>query len=220
MFNFLSPIDTISSLALLILALFGLVELAVALKYSSYLSRKHLVILQVSPQLVAGRVKDFVRSVRPPFTLEIAVHHLGREVNYYVILPQKRVAELTVRDGISEADNYHLFHHGGEHLGAYLRGDEACPAVDVEKIDFSKVNEIGEGAVIQMIFGRKRGRKLLANFRILVSAPSNYQAKEILAAIKPSLPGLSLVESGSDDFIHRVNFREYDAKQAACWDPA
>jgi len=216
MFEFLSPVDTISSLALLVLALFGLVELAVALKHSYYSSKKHLVILRVSPQLVAGRVWDFINSITPPFTFEIAIHHLGKEVNYYVILPRKRAGELTLREGMSETDDYNLFHHGGEHLGAYLKGGEACPIVDVEKIDFSKVNEVGEGVVIQMIFGRKWARELSANFRILVSAPSNYQAKEILSAIKPSFPGFNLIESRGDDFINRVNFREYDAKQSAC----
>ena len=220
MFKFLSPVDTVSSLALLVLAIFGLIELAVALKHSYYSSRRHLIILRVNPQLVVGKIGDFVRSIKPPFTFEVAIHYLGTEVNYYVILPRKRVRELVAREGISEADDYNLFHHGGEHQGAYLKGGEACPAVDVDKIDFSKVNEIGEGVVIQMIFGRKRGRKLLANFRILVSAPSSYQAKEILAAIKPSFPGLNLIESRGDDFINRVNFREYDAKQSTCWDPA
>jgi hypothetical protein len=219
MFRFLSPVDTISSLALLVLAIFGLVELAVAFKHNHYSNRKHLIILRVSPQIVVNKVGDFIKSIRPPFTFEMAVHHLGREVYYYVILPRKRAKELAVREGISEVDDYNLFHHGGEHLGAYLRGGDACPIVDVEKIDFSRVNEIGEGVVVQMVFGHKRGRKLSANFRILVSAPSNYQAKEILAAIKPSFAGSNLVESRGDDFINRVNFREFDKKQATCWGP-
>ncbi|MDD5710654.1 MAG: hypothetical protein PHV43_00930 [Candidatus Colwellbacteria bacterium] len=219
MFRFLSPIDTISSLALLVLAVFGLVQLSTALRHSLYLNRRHLIILRIDPRLVTDRIGDFLGSIRPPFTFEAAVHYLGREVNYYVVLPRKRARELMAREGINEVDDYDLFHHGGEHLGAYLKGGEVCPAIDVGKIDLSKVNEIGEGVAIQMVFGRRRGRKLMANFRILVSAPSNYQAKEILAAIKPSFPGFNLIESRSDDFISRVNFREYDAKQSTCWEP-
>ena len=219
MFKFLSPVDTISSLALLVLAVFGLIELAIVFKHNHYLNRKHLIVLRVDPQMVVGKIGDFMKSIKPPFTFEVAVHHLGKEIYYYVILPRKRAGELVAREGISEVDDYNPFHHGGEHLGAYLRGGDACPIVDVGKIDFSKVNEIGEGVVVQMIFGRKRGRKLSVNFRILVSAPSNYQAKEILAAIKPSFPGFNLIESRGDNFINQVNFREFDEKQSTCWAP-
>jgi hypothetical protein len=214
MFEFLSPVDTVSSLMLLGLAVFGLVEFAGSLGHRYYLNKKHLVILSVSPEVVAGKIKDFVRSIKPPFTFEIVIHHLGKEVNYYVVLPRKRANELTVRTGIKEVGDYGLFHHGGEHLGAYLKGGrDAWLNIDLEKIDFSRVNEIGEGVVIQMVLGKKRGRRPAVNLRLLISAPSSYQAKEILAAIKPSFAGFSLIESCGDDFISRVNFREFSEKE-------
>ena len=219
MFQFLSPIDVVSSIALLVLALFGLVELILAAKHYYYLNTKHLSILHVDSAVVGDKPESFIKSIKPPFTFEIAIHHLGKDVHYYLVVPRKRAASLVAYNGIAEVEDYGLFHHGGEHLGAYLKEGE-WPGLDLGKIDFSRVNEIGEGVAVQIIFGRRRGRRTPANFRILVSAPSSYQAKEILAAIKSSLPGLNWIESLGDEFISQVNFREFSKKEAVYWGSA
>ncbi|PIR97878.1 MAG: hypothetical protein COT89_02290 [Candidatus Colwellbacteria bacterium CG10_big_fil_rev_8_21_14_0_10_42_22] len=217
MFDFLSPIDALSSVTLLFLAVFGLIELLIILRHRYYLEKKHLAILRLDPQIQEGKIGEFIKSIRPPFIFEVAVHQLGKEIHYYLILPRKRVKHFKNLSQIKRVEDYHLFHHGGEHLGAYLKGDDKWPDIDFKKIDFSKVNEVGEGVAIQLVFGRRRMKKTAVNFRILISAPSSYQAKEILSAIKPAFSNLSLIESKSEEFLRKANFREFNEKEAMYW---
>jgi hypothetical protein len=102
-------------------------------------------------------------------------------------------------------------------MGAYLKDADAWPRVNLEKVDFSKVNEVGEGVVIQYIFGKRGFKQDKVNLRIAVSAPSGYQSKEIFEAIKPSFVGYTLAESDSTEFLRQVNLREFSEKEAMSW---
>ncbi|KKW09625.1 MAG: hypothetical protein UY47_C0008G0001, partial [Parcubacteria group bacterium GW2011_GWB1_49_7] len=145
MFGFDSPIYTVSALALLALAVFGLYEIFSLLRHRNFLEHKDFMVLSLDQTKLGMSVRDFIQSIRPPFTFEIAVHQIGKRVNYYLVMPRKRAQSLVGLGGISEAQDYALFHPGGEHVGLYLKGDSQWPKVDLSKIDFSKVNEVGEG---------------------------------------------------------------------------
>lgn len=215
--EFLSPIDAISSIALLVLAAFGLFKLIITLQHRGYIRKRHFSILKVDSKVSGGKITEFIKTLKPPFAFEAAIHQLGKDVHYYLVVPKVRAKNLTALEGVEEVEDYNLFHHGGEHLGVYLKGGSSWPSIELEKIDFSKVNEVGEGVAIQMVFGRRRGKSDQVNFRILVSAPSSYQAKEIMAAIKPAFQNFSFVESRGDEFLSKVNFREFDDKESMAW---
>ncbi|MBU2101538.1 hypothetical protein KKH05_02365 [Patescibacteria group bacterium] len=217
MLDFLSPIDAISSITLLVLAIFGAVELVIIFHHRNYFKKNHLVIFKVDPKISDGKIGDFIKSIKPPFTFEIAIHHLGKEVHYYVALPKNRAKILAGFEEVKEVEDYHLFNHGGEHVGAYFKEGGDWSDIDLAKVDFSKVNEVGEGVAIQMVFGRRRRKGTAVNLRILASAPSSYQAKEILASIKPAFSSFGLIESRGEDFLNEVNFREFNKKELMYW---
>src|SRR4030042_1485871 len=191
----LTLVEKISSFTLLALAVYGSFNLIFWLKRRGFWLRGRLAILRLQPESLGMRVGDFIKSLKPPFTFEVAVHHLGKDTNYYLVVSKHRARGLLNQKGIEEVEDYHIFHHGGEHLGVYLKGSSRWPDINFGDIDFSKVNEVGEGAVVQFVFGRRGRRRTSVNARIVVSAPSNFQAREIISAIKPIFSGFDLGES-------------------------
>ncbi|MEX2054422.1 MAG: hypothetical protein WD883_02690 [Candidatus Colwellbacteria bacterium] len=213
------PIYTLSAGVLIVLALFGLYKIASALKHKSFLERRDLMIFKINPKEVGMSLDIFVHAIKPPFAFEVAVQHLGSERSYYLIAPRGKGKRLVEIKGLEEVQDYHVFHSGGEHVGAYFKDSEDWPRVAFDKIDFSKVNEIGEGAVVQFIFGRRHRGKTAANLRVAVSAPSSFQAKEILGVLKGSFSEYSSIDSKSEEFMHLINSREFDQGEKMLWQP-
>jgi len=105
-----------------------------------------------------------------PFVLEAAVHHVGEAINFYVAV-DRSVADAAVKQmqgiwadaQISPSDEYNPFNSAGESLGAYITQKEnfVLPIrtyAEIESDTFgpivnglSKLDEIGEGAAIQLI---------------------------------------------------------------------
>ena len=105
-----------------------------------------------------------------PFVLEAAVHHVGEAINFYVAV-DRSVSDAAVKQmqgiwadaQISPSDEYNPFNSSGESLGAYIMQKEnfALPIrtyAEIESDTFgpivnglSKLDEIGEGAAIQLI---------------------------------------------------------------------
>lgn len=151
--------------------------------------------------------------------IEISVHHMGKEINYYLVVPQSRLAqaERFVRKNLPgidfrEVGDYQLFNYSGVTLAKFLElgSDEDVRRFDFGKLDFSKVNEVGEGAVVQIIHTpRMPGPNF--DIRLLSSAPSEYQAREILDALIDSGFSGFKVKDPRDKvkFIHTINFREH-----------
>ena len=215
-----NPIYVMSAGTLLVLAALGLYKIFIILKHKTFLDRKDLSILKIDPKEIGTNMNVLVRAIRPPFTLEVAVQHLGKEVVYYLVLPKGRARSLLPYKGLSEVGDYHLFHSGGEHLGAYFKDGELWPEVSFEKINFSKVNEVGEGAVAQFVFGKRKKEKMAVNFRIMASAPSMFQAREIMNALKGSFVEYNSVDSSGEEFIHLANTREFDSREQMLWGTA
>ncbi|HEY4498365.1 MAG TPA: hypothetical protein VJA63_01920 [Candidatus Paceibacterota bacterium] len=170
-------------------------------------------IFKIDNPKILGEHLELLQSINPPFVLEIAVHHLGKKVNYYLLAPRSSRIK---NPAFEEVKDYDLYHHGGYHLGVSLRAPEARSwrAIDLKKLDFSKVNEIGEGVVIQLLIQKRRRKKSTANLRVLISAPSAYQTKEILAVLESAFPGFKIVEATNREFIHEVNAREFNDKES------
>jgi hypothetical protein len=199
----------IAILVLVLLAIVGLYELV------DRLGRRH----KKGPacavfELGEGKLNSNLFSqLKLPFAIEVAVKQFGKSSALYLIVPRAKALKISEELGVKEVPDYDLYSPGGVHIGAYLKGSGSVSDINTEKIDFSEVNEIGEGAVVQLIFNSKRKGKFDTNVRALISAPSQYQAKEIFSRIKNSLPAFKMVEVSNSEFMQRVNSRSFDAKE-------
>lgn len=157
-------------------------------------------------------LNEIIKNLEPPFAFEIAIKHLGRDIGYYLAVPAGKMKGLNLKDA-KAAHDYNIFHQGGSHTGVFLKGILSLKDLNLANIDFSRINEIGEGAVVQLLF-KEKGK---ANFRILVSAPTPYRVQEILFAMKPAFSDFKMVESKDKDFVRRVTYREFDDRELIEW---
>lgn len=207
---FVTP-NVIAIVIIAVLLISGLMSLA-RRREGSYKRGKGFVVLELKKNV--DSVGKILETVRLPFTFEVAVDQFGHSPNCYIVVPAKHSRKIKDELDAKEVADYELYYPGGVHMGAYLKGEGALTDMDISKIDFSEVNEIGEGAVVQFVFRNKRDGKFEVNIRILVSAPSSYQAKEIFSRIKSSMPSVKLVEISSKEFLTRVNSREFEPKES------
>ena len=117
-------------------------------------------------QLVAN-----LAALKRPFVFEVAVPHVGEEIHFYVAVP-KQMSEVTAKQiqglwaGASverAGDDYNIFNPNGATAGAYLlqKEDYALPIRTYQELEsdsfasvlgaLSKVNEVGEGAALQVV---------------------------------------------------------------------
>lgn len=117
-------------------------------------------------QLLAGLV-----AIKKPFIFEVAVPHVGEEISFYLSVP-KRSSETAIKqlqglwNGASvelSVDDFNIFNGNGVTSGAYIMQKEsyALPVRTYAELGldsfasivggFSKINEIGEGASMQVV---------------------------------------------------------------------
>jgi len=72
----------------------------------------------------------------------------------------------------------------------------------------------GSPQLFSLFFAKPGGGKLETNVRLLVSAPSTFQAKEILSRIKSSLGKFEFVEVNNIEFMTRINLRKFEPKES------
>jgi hypothetical protein len=110
-------------------------------------------------------------ALKKPFVLELAVHHIGEEIHFYLAVP-RRFAEVAVKqvqglwNGASvepAGDDYNIFNPDGATAAAYLvqRENFALPIRTYREIEadtfgaiaggFAKISEVGEGAALQLV---------------------------------------------------------------------
>jgi len=127
-------------------------------------------------------------SIKKPFAFEVAVPHIGEEIHFYLAVP-KLAGEIAARQvqglwsGASvepALDDFNIFNANGVTAAAYLTQKEnyALPVKSYAELGvdsfesivgaFAKINEIGEGAALQMV---------------VQPAPSSYR-KEIQHAVE------------------------------------
>lgn len=212
---YLTPTTTALIIVSLLL-IFACMPAAKAIRQRLFL-RKRFVLLEIPVDSGASLKPGDFLFLEPPFALEVAVHQLGKEIHYYLAVPRKLVPAVVKRFGAREVQDYDIYRSRGSHLGFYLKGGP-WPQLNLRVVDFSRINEIGEGAVLQMMVISKGSRKL-ANLRVLVSAPSPYQAQEITLGLNSSLTEFkpTVVTKNMPEFIHQVTFREFDEEGAVVW---
>lgn len=105
-----------------------------------------------------------------PFALEIAVHHVGEEIHFYIAVPLRTIESVSRQiqgfwpDAVVEhTDDYTIFNSEGVTRAAYLaqRREEALPMRTFTEAqldtflpiasNFSKLQAVGEGLALQII---------------------------------------------------------------------
>ncbi|OGY57913.1 MAG: hypothetical protein A3D47_00830 [Candidatus Colwellbacteria bacterium RIFCSPHIGHO2_02_FULL_43_15] len=184
--------------------------------------RRRFVLLEIPANFFEShKAKDLLENLPVPFVFEVAVHHLGKDKHFYLSVPKTHVAQVIAQTGAEEADDYNIYHSGGSHLGFYLKSVNLI-SLDLASIDFSRINVVGEGAVIQLIVKYGGQSRASANFRILVSAPTPYQAQEVALGLNSSMSDSRpvTVSKNLQVFIHRLTYREFDEEEAVGWSNA
>ncbi len=69
----------------------------------------------------------------------------------------------------------------------------------------------------QFVFGKKKRGKRAVNLRIVASAPSVFQAREIMNTLKGSFAEYNSVDSSGEEFVHMINGREFDFGEQMLW---
>lgn len=216
MFEWLTPQLLVAFIVLYFLFVWGIALGVRDLKHSLRNKKRDKVF-----EIGFGRfitLASLLREIEPPLAFEIAVHHLGKEVHFYLTVPGSRESEIAGRFPEARlAQNYNVYHPNGSHKGFVLKPQKENPILDFRTLDFSKVNEIGEAAVFQTVARKdKKGCKFV-NLRVFASAPTTYQADEILTALAPGFLDFKLSEARNKDFWEFLNRRAYLEKDEFLW---
>lgn len=121
--------------------------------------------LAVSEQLFASLI-----NLGSHFTLEVAVHNNGEEINFYVSVPEskaefvaRQIQGLYLHSRVDEVTDYTIFSSSGTALGATLTlqdnyilplrtyADAGVDTFSQVISNLSKLSEIGEGASVQVV---------------------------------------------------------------------
>lgn len=173
-------------------------------------------LLKLNPTKVGHNLVDLIKNVESPFVFEIAVEPLGREVSYFLAVPKRKLKEINFAEAKPVKD-YGFYHPGGFHQSFYLKSLTPNPDLNLLGLDFSRINEIGESATLQFLVPSKKGGEVRSNLRLFISAPSPYQASEILLSLKPALANFRMVEVKSEEFIKLLSSREFNEKELLVW---
>lgn len=188
------------------------------IKRKAVLSRANSSMMKIpfSPQTEA-KAKAIIRGADFPVALDFVLEHIGNMPDIYLSTERRyfdRLIKLVKREAFQEyeiEEDYLVFHHGGfyEILTGEMEKDEAL-MINLQAIDLSEVNEIGEGIAIRMIFIPKRKVRM----SMLFSAPSQFQLREIVeTAITPfkgrgfRIPQsreAAIAEFNSPDFLYEA----------------
>lgn len=253
---------------------------------------------------LSAQLFGILSNLTSPFGLEVAVHHIGEEIHFYVAVPKesvdfvsRQIEGLWKEANVEIVNDYNIFNSAGVSQGIYLKQkfSYALPIrtyVEANIDTFatilsglSKLNEVGEGAAIQILAKPapksvkksilkivdqlKKGKNfeeimrglaigfkdikeaiapkeekeekiidedaiksletkilkplLSVNLRILVSAPSQYQADAVLESISggyyqfhaPRRQELQLIKPRNPkNLIYQFSFREFDDNQS------
>lgn len=107
------------------------------------------VVLRVDKKV--GDISNILNKVRAPFAFEVAVAQLGSKPSCYITVPANKSKKLMAELKAKEVEDYETYYPNGVNIGAYLKGEGALSDLNIDKIDFGDINEIGESAVVQFV---------------------------------------------------------------------
>lgn len=143
---------------------------------------------------IAPKIKDFILSADFPFAVDVAVAHLGNEPVVYVTVNDRNIGKVRQRlhglfggENVMESDGYIVLYSAGVYdaLHAKMSKDE-FESFDLLKLNFSEVNEIGEGLAFRF---HNAEQKESVGVDVIFSAPSQFQLREIRDSAGEALRG-------------------------------
>lgn len=215
---------------LLLIAVFGLFR---TLRYRLFIEPYYPRVIKLD-HMRADSLKLLLSTLEPPYALEIAIHQLGNDLHYYIVVPAIQVKKVAAHLPASAevVDDYAVYHPGGSTLvyhvapgeSVHMDGSAAEPISltaaleSFTHVDLSKVNEIGESVVIQLVVKKRTRRGFSANCRAIVSAPTGAQAGEIARALIGSFPSNFIVrEAVEPDVLYEATFRQFTKERESVW---
>src|SRR3989344_5658853 len=119
---------------------------------------------------LTAQLLSSLAGLKIPFSLEAAVHGIGEEIHFYLSVPaeniqfaSRQIQGLWNDAYVEETDDYNIFNHQDVSQGVFLKQKESyvLPIRTYEEANldtflpilsnFSKIQEIGEGAAIQVL---------------------------------------------------------------------
>jgi hypothetical protein len=158
-------------------------------------------------------------AIKKPFIFEVAVPHVGEDISFYIAVPRsygnaaaRQIQGLFPNTQVVESEDYNIFNPQGVAQGAYLaqKYHFALPIRTYQEIGsetfapilsgFSKVNEVGEGAALQVIV-----RPVEASLQQTISS--------ILKQVKEGEPIDKLLKSGVGAIVSAIKDAFPEQKQ-------
>lgn len=168
---------------------------------------------------LTGQLLSELGNLNIPFSLEAAVHNIGEEIHFYVSVPEnsiqfamRQIQGLWNDANIQETDDYNIFNNQGVSQAVFLKQKQTyvLPIRTHEEANLdtflpiisnlSKIQEIGEGAAIQVLVkpAPKSFKKAAVNFvyqlkkgaklENILSASRMITWKDIKSALKGKNP--------------------------------
>ncbi|OGY58707.1 MAG: hypothetical protein A3F24_02875 [Candidatus Colwellbacteria bacterium RIFCSPHIGHO2_12_FULL_44_17] len=214
----------LGGVAFLVLLSLGVPELAYYFRHRFQLqpARLHIFLVELPRRTSDDRKRwieflDFLASLRHPVSLELAVQAVGANSNFYVAVPdhsliafEQKLLKLWKGARLRDTRGYTFLSSHGIIRSALVRpSGKSLSFSGARGFNFSSVNEIGEGALVQIIpFRSSPTHPFAAVLRIVSSALTDAHAEEILGDLTSIFKG-SKVERPRDfdSFLKNVLYR-------------
>jgi hypothetical protein len=168
--------------------------------------------INLSAQLFAT-----LTGLKSPFILEAAVHHIGEEIHFYVAVPNnsvefvsRQIEGLWKDASVEPVEDYNIFNPAGINQGIYIKQklSYALPIRTYAEANIdtfspilsglSKINEIGEGAAIQ-ILAKPAGKSVKKTIiKMIEYLKQGKKLDEVLRGLAMSLKDIKKAVSPSD----------------------
>ncbi|MEK9154995.1 MAG: DUF87 domain-containing protein [Patescibacteria group bacterium] len=154
----------------------------------------------------SAQLFGILAGLKQPFGLEAAVHHIGEEIHFYLAVPKEstefvsRQIEGFWKDASVELiDDYNIFNPAGASIGAYIsqKFSYALPIRTYAEANIdtfapilsglSKINEIGEGAAIQVLVKPAPASLKKSILKMIDSLKRGQRLDDVLGSLKISL---------------------------------
>jgi hypothetical protein len=187
---------------------------------------------------------EFLSKFKQPIILEAAVPQIGEEIHFYVAvdadaanLVRSQIQKIWPAVQINIADDYDVFNPQGFNEGAYLKlaHEFSLPLRTYEQSEtdtfapilaaLAKLEEIGEGAAIQLVIqpaARRAVKPFKVNLRLIASAASQFRVKEIFENLLSAFSQFSGLRENEFKIVKPKNikkfhfgfcFRDFDEEQ-------
>lgn len=172
--------------------------------------------INISEQLFSA-----LASFKKPFVFEVAVPYVGQEIHFYAAAPSnlseafvRQIQSLFADAEVDQIEDYNIFSYSGANTGAWIKQGEqfSLPTRTYQEMNadtflpflggLTKINEVGEGGAIQIIFRPINPKKKKIIQSALFALRKGGSLKEVLK------PGASFFFSDITNALSPKNKKE------------